>query len=143
MKRLTQVHYDLRAGQPAGDCVRTALACILDEPAPDAVPHFVEFQRRYDEIGETYDWWRAARIYTRRSHRLDLVSLEPTFPTYSDPPMSHPYVILAGGSPRSTDWNHAVVADATTGEIVWDPHPSRDGLLDSSYVIALTDFYPI
>lgn len=143
MKRLTQLHYDLRAGQPMGDCVRTALACILDEPVPEAVPHFVEFQRRYDEINERYDWWRALRIYLHRSHRLDAISVEAQFPIYHDDAVSHPYVILVGASPRMEGTNHAVIADATTGEIVWDPHPSRDGILDRAYVIALTDTYPI
>lgn len=43
-------------------------------------------------------------------------------------PMPHLRVIACGVSPRDPEGTHAVVADAETGDIVHDPHPSRAGL---------------
>lgn len=43
-----------------------------------------------------------------------------------DDPLGGCY-LLSGKSPRG-DWNHSVVA--REGQVIWDPHPSRAGLVN-------------
>lgn len=95
-----------------GNCLQAAVASALDLPL-DEVPHFAEVE----------DWWRALVEFVQE--RGSNVVLRPA----SDGP---PVLGLAfGQSPRGV--MHAVVC--RDGEVVWDPHPSRDGLSSvSSYV---------
>lgn len=113
----------------AGDCFRACLMTILDIPEwypLKNIPNFANEQ----------EWWKKARVWTRNytlnyGRKIwDLAYFNPaTFPAYltTDVPAPQNRVIVAGKSPRG-DWHHAVVADHLTGEILWDPHPSRDGL---------------
>lgn len=109
-----------------GDCWRACIATILGLPR-DTVPHFI--QDHGDEWLEATEEWLVANGHPKLYH----------FPTrfpIADP--LRPLVILVGPSPRGVA--HGVVADATTGEIVHDPHPSRDGLVSRSAVYAFYEF---
>tara|TARA_B100000519_G_scaffold202912_1_gene222979 strand:- start:40475 stop:40870 length:396 start_codon:yes stop_codon:yes gene_type:complete len=98
-----------------GDCWRSAIASVLGVPR-DAVPHFV---RDYGD-----DWMRATLDWLQTNEQPTLRYTEDyTFPIGRS---ASPYVMMAGKSPRGHP--HAVVADARTGEVVHDPHPSREGL---------------
>jgi hypothetical protein len=116
-----------------GDCFRTCIACILGFEDVRMVPHFVH----EDMLGKGH-WWSLAWRFVMEHASLQLIETEPMFPYYLDD--FHPYVIVGGGSPRSG--RHAVIADARTGEVVHDPHPSRAGLLwiDRVYALVPLDF---
>lgn len=99
------------SGRP-GNCLQAAVASLLDLDL-DEVPHFIE-------CGEDEDWLE--RLVTFGAGRGYRVVYRP------DPVM---FGLAFGRSPR--DAAHAVVC--LDGEIVWDPHPSRDGLVSiSNYV---------
>ena len=61
---------------------------------------------------------------------------EPWAPNELSTITRRPYIILNGGSPRG-EFAHCVVADAATGDIVHDPHPSRDGITSITGAFAL------
>jgi hypothetical protein len=97
-------------GDPSGlpgDCLRAAVASLLDLPT-EAVPHFALFGR---------NWWNALALWCDgNGYLLNREQAEPSIPC-----------LAFGMSPR--DVYHAVVwAD---GECMHDPHPSRAGLSDA------------
>jgi hypothetical protein len=121
---------------PPGNCWQACVASLLGLPLAD-VPHFVhEFHAGYSP-----NWWTATQDFVA-DHRpgWELRCLTATFPVYTADyratGAAPPYVILSGDSPRGL-CQHAVIADAVTGEIVHDPHPSRAGLLFLIDVCAL------
>ena len=122
MSNLTQVYTDTDA-EILGDCYRTALACLLGLDDPQEAPHFVAM---YD--GQKGRWWTESVAWVEE-HRpgWTMLSGDPVFPSYTEPEISPKYLIGSGPSPRG-DWMHCVLLDAVTGDMVWDPHPSRDGL---------------
>jgi hypothetical protein len=94
-----------------GNCFQAAIASVLNMPI-EAVPHFVQFT-----------WWpMALELWAR--------GLAPKGLTYKEKyedgvTVPDDLCIVYGPSPRGVD--HCVVGFG--GEIVWDPHPSRAGLL--------------
>lgn len=123
-------------GEVAGDCWRTALACILEIPR-DEVPHFAELHKNDPEFSSDW-WWASVKFVQEVKPGWTLFCINPpVFPAYVFPTEAPQRVILTGRSPRGP-WSHCVVADAITGEIVWDPHPSREGLLTKIEIAALT-----
>jgi hypothetical protein len=88
-----------------GNCLQAAVASLLDLDL-GGVPHFAEHD----------DWLeRLVEFGAARGYRV----------------VYRPRPVEFGRSPR--DVPHAVVV--IDGEIVWDPHPSRDGLVSvSNYV---------
>jgi len=124
---LTQTITDV-GGPIAGDCWRTAIACLLDLTDPADVPHFIAIdQARGDDTSTA--WWTDTVAFVTQlipaGQTLHL--LQPTFPIYLEPDNAWPHAIATGPSPRG-DFEHAVIVDARTGALVWDPHPSRAGL---------------
>jgi hypothetical protein len=100
-----------------GNCLQAAMASALNLEL-DAVPHFAAFES-WCEAAEL--WLRGRGLGWRGTYGI---------------PVGRSIVI--GPTERGTG-AHAVVGD--DGEIVWDPHPSRAGLLSvkCSYVLeALT-----
>lgn len=89
-----------------GNCMQAAVASLLDMQL-EAVPHFVLFE----------DWPAAFRLwlggfgYEWQCHAPDAVVVG--------------RYIMVGHSVRGL--GHACVAEA--GRVVWDPHPSRAGLV--------------
>ena len=97
-----------------GDCWRAALASVLDLSAEE-VPHF----------GLYVSWWFETRRWMQ-SRGLDLAYY------YADDwsgEMAAWPMVLDGPSPRGP-FRHCVVGLVDTGELVWDPHPSRAGLTE-------------
>lgn len=103
------------SGQP-GDCLRAAVASVLALPRED-VPHFLTVRTDGDWLQALVDW-ACARGY-------DVQWQDPArWPVDGDTPGG--CVVAVGKSPRAV--HHAVVADAVTGALLHDPHPSRAGL---------------
>lgn len=88
-----------------GNCMQAAVATILRKPL-DAVPHFGAFS-----------YWPGALRLWLRGEGLDYTHVKA-------PPIPQERAMLCGQSPRG--YAHAVVSEG--GAVVWDPHPSRDGL---------------
>lgn len=109
-----------------GDCVRSAVASLLDYE-PHLVPHFIagDFDGRV--------WWYALKGWAATNRwnvsRRGLLPLEDNVPLPN-------FGIACGPSERGH--SHAVVA--VDGQIVWDPHPSRAGILRVKEVI---EFEPV
>lgn len=89
-----------------GNCLQAAVASVLELPL-DAVPHFSQFA-----------WWDAAMELWARGRGLTVRKwLTETIPDER--------CVLGGQSERGV--LHSVVGEG--GRIVWDPHPSRAGLV--------------
>lgn len=99
---------DLNARGVYGNCLQAAMASALGLDL-DAVPHFGAFV-----------WWDAAARLWLRGRGLDCSWV----PASSGLPEGR--CVVVGSSPRPTG-RHAVVGDG--GRVVFDPHPSRDGLI--------------
>ncbi len=110
-----------------GDCLRTAVASLLDEPILD-VPHF----------GMAEGWWEALTDYAKSLG--DVVLYYPIKEGHAEPDTFEEWpalrrwvdnnmaglVLLGGPSPRGP-FGHEVVGN-TDMQLVHDPHPSRAGL---------------
>ncbi|MDV7194776.1 hypothetical protein [Mycolicibacterium fortuitum] len=113
-----------------GDCWRACIASVTGCPIAE-VPHFVQdhggewFEATNAWLAERYGerfWYYVGEEVARAENRAGETTRE--------------YVLLDGKSPRG-DWYHVVVADAVTGQMVHDPHPSRAGLASITGVFAL------
>ena len=104
---------DLEARGVLGNCLQASIASALGLEL-DAVPHMAAFA-----------WWEPAARLWLRGRGLDWRQVEGIPPGRS---------IVVGSTSRRTG-DHAVVGDS--GEIAWDPHPSRAGLVkvDRAYVL--------
>lgn len=111
MREVTQtiLHSD-PSGRP-GNCLQAAVASLLDLDL-DEVPHFVEHD----------DWLERLR---------DFCIAHGYRPLMRPPTATVPYGMAWGPSERGV--RHAVVW--RDGEIAWDPHPSRAGLLETTELI--------
>lgn len=105
-----------------GDCVRAAVASILDLPLSE-VPHFLQLQT---DGGP--NWWLQLHAWL---HHRGLAMYE----VYEDvDPEPGEYYIAAGPSPRgyvsSTEYRtlHAVVY--RDEQLAHDPHPDNDGICE-------------
>jgi hypothetical protein len=98
-----------------GNCVQAAVASLLDLPI-EAVPHFLLFDRWNHVLTD----WLNERGYGIRVLNATEIPDE--------------RCIVAGMSPRGVA--HVCIAEA--GRIVWDPHPSGDGLtkVDEAWFLA-------
>jgi hypothetical protein len=104
---------ELEARGVLGNCLQASIASALGLDL-DAVPHFAAFT-----------WWTPAVRLWLRGRGLDWRQAEGIPQGRS---------IVVGPTTRETG-DHAVVGDG--GEIAWDPHPSRAGLVrvDRAYVL--------
>jgi len=96
-----------------GNCQSAAMASILDLPL-DQVIDTASDECRDGGFWKTIGEWLASR-------GLKLVHMGP-----NDPRLIGSYSIGSGPSPRGA-FHHAVVCKH--GHMVWDPHPSDDGVL--------------
>lgn len=116
MKEVTQW---ILAGDPSGipgDCVRASVASLLDMDPAD-VPHFT--------CQDDARTWHYALLGFAHEHGYRIERRA------SDDGMPPEFGLAIGPSPRGV--SHAVVAIG--GKIAWDPHPSRDGLVDVQQVV--------
>lgn len=105
-----------------GNCWQTAVACILDVE-PDALPDQVEIE----VAGRSYH--NAINAYLAKHHDLiyaPLADFEWGAIATIHPPGYH---LMIGPTERTgTSGSHHVVV-GRDGVALWDPHPSRAGLL--------------
>ena len=108
-----------------GNCWQTAVACILNVE-PDTLPSQVEIEKRrlsYNNALNSYLYLHHGLCYSE-VYDYQFTGLE----VRRDWHMGHH--LLVGPTERTATnggINHVVVA--CQGEPVWDPHPSRAGLL--------------
>jgi hypothetical protein len=112
-------------GWPHGECVRASYATILDLPI-EAVPPFDPASLGGEDQGDKERAWLSTL-------GLDLVEISTDFDktlpetvlgalAENFPNVPH---LMSGISPRG--FGHRCVG--VGGEVVWDPHPSQDGLV--------------
>jgi hypothetical protein len=109
----------LHAEGEVGNCLQATLASILGRPIEE-VPHFAL-------LGESH-WWDCL---------VGWLNLQGFWVDYAPDTLIEkgarllPLCWLSGESARG--FQHAVVGDSATGEMLHDPHPSRAGLLEVAY----------
>jgi hypothetical protein len=130
MRELTQTSL-----HPHGNCWQTCVACILDLD-PEVMPPQSEYDWRRPgpdgkiEYGPQY--MLPLQAYLRKHHGLGYLEMH-------SPPELFPMLrvadpgwhLMTGRTVRSDQQNgdrHVVVG--RYGQVVWDPHPSRAGLLE-------------
>jgi hypothetical protein len=120
-----------RFGDPDGNCLAACLATLLELPL-DEVPHFAGegWQYRLAHWLGAHGLW-ALRFAPPQPSSLDDAAawLDETVPGWC---------IVSGQAPRGL--LHATVWQG--GELVHDPHPSRDGILDVEDVLVLVPLDP-
>lgn len=117
MRYLTQTHL-----HPGGNCWQTALACILDvDPAELPDQHAIEMAK--GSVGN------ALRAYLFRHHGLgyDEQTHAHLFPQLK-PSTDAPHLLI-GPTVRTHETGALHVVVGVRGCMVWDPHPSRAGLV--------------
>lgn len=111
-------------GSPYGNCFQACVASILELPLED-VPHFCE--------GDNPRWLLDLEEWLRpRGLAPMLVQAE------GCPALDDAYGLLGGPSPRGC--NHSVVVRGV--EVVHDPHPSREGLLEARDYLFFVQLQP-
>lgn len=122
----TKVDQTILAGDPrrVGNCFAACVASYLGVPLA-VVPNFVELGER-GEDGYALGWWWAA-VGFMAAHGLGPVDLE-------DVDQGAPDEILFVAGPSLRGVQHQVLY--LDGELWHDPHPSREGLLGVTEVIA-------
>jgi len=115
-----------------GDCQRAVIASLLDLPIKD-VPHFLQ-----EADGDPEIYWTQLQTFCRKHGYAYLtVPAKHGAAFYGDE--GRVFHEISGPSPRGNGVFHAVVG--CDGEIVFDPHPSRAGLVgppedwDYSYLV--------
>lgn len=108
-------------GYPSGECVQASYAALLDLPL-SSVPRFDPEALNGDDRREREQEWLASigfyliEISTSPNEELPKAVLDCV------PPMEH---LISGLSPRG--YGHRCVGFG--GKVLWDPHPSRAGLV--------------
>lgn len=106
-----------------GDCQRAVIASLLDLPI-STVPHFLQSAN-----GNADDYWRLLQDFCR-GYGYAYLTVPATSGASFFGDDGAVYHEISGPSPRGGGVTHAVVG--RNGEIVFDPHPSRAGLLGSA-----------
>lgn len=103
-----------------GDCQRAVIASLLELPISE-VPHFLQLSG-----GDPSTYWELLQAFVRQHGYVYM-----TQPARSGAMIfgdeGDVFHEIAGPSPRGNDYLHAVVGN--NGRIVFDPHPSRAGLV--------------
>ena len=139
MKYLTQTVTASASNGWTGNCWQTCIAMLLDID-PDAMPAQSECDqytttedgRKGNPVKDSPSYNNRLRAYLREHHNLAYIELhvpEETLPflRLSDPG----FHMMTGRTVRSDAYGgmrHVVVAQH--GQMVWDPHPSKAGLLE-------------
>lgn len=120
---------------PGGNCWQTAVACLL-EIDPEVMPPQADYDWKVKKADGDTDWGpsydNALQGYLHEHHDL-------TYHEMHGPPTLYPLLriespgwhLLTGRTVRSDQYGgmrHVVVA--RYGELAWDPHPSRAGLIE-------------
>lgn len=116
MKEYTQTNTD------PGNCWQTGVACVLEVD-----PTYLPDQVALEAAGKNYH--NALNAYLEHHHGMVYCELE-DFVTLTVMPREPGWHLLSGPTVRTCEpknIHHVVVA--RYGQMVWDPHPSRAGLL--------------
>ena len=106
----------------AGNCLATALACILELPLV-TIPKF-------EIMGS--DW------FSKFSNWLESIGF---YPIILREKLVFPgYYLVMGVSPRDKNVNQQVIFK--NGKMIHDPHPSGDGILNIKEIMLLVPFDP-
>lgn len=108
-----------------GDCMRACVASLLGMDVAE-VPHFARYGLN-DEPPDKHGWWWALVGFCdtlEPSHEVLIVDAPP--PPSDDIAALFGMYLASGKSPRG-DWNHVVICRG--GEVIWDPHPDRAGIV--------------
>lgn len=123
-------------GGPVGDCLRAAIASLFGMD-PESVPHFASLGILEPRDSPTHSCWWFALVgwASLLDPPLDVVDVDATDDAWpSEDAWLGGYCLASGPSPRG-DFLHTVVA--RSGEVVWDPHPSRAGLPNGIKVLTI------
>lgn len=101
-----------------GDCQRAVIASLLDLPI-EQVPHFLQ-----EAEGESDPYWTGMQTFLRK-FGFAFLENNRAWSFFGDE--GDIYHQISGPSPRGNGLYHAVVG--CNGQIVFDPHPSRAGLV--------------
>lgn len=100
---------------PLGNCLQACIASLLELPL-EGVPNFME-------AGDDA-WWAEYSIWMIEEAGVQPLGLTP------GGWVPHGWHLIVGSSPRG-DWDHVVVG--FQGNIVHDPYPDGEPLLDVKY----------
>jgi hypothetical protein len=120
-------------GKQYGDCMRACVASLLDMPIAQ-VPHFLR-----DASGDPQQFWENVMPFAESRGWDYLCGFTAHLPDLAAD--LDGYHVIGGPSPRGGGLLHAVVG--RYGAIVFDPHPSKAGLLgtpadwDFDYMVRL------
>lgn len=141
----TPIYYDmLQLHDPdngrQGDCFRACLATLLQRD-PTTVPHFVQIDK--DSIGER-NWYKEVNLWLKEHYGLCMIIVNGdksfTDAYYLERSVGIPlYHMVCGATKRGT--LHAVIGQ--NGRVVFDPHPSRDGLINVDSMYFLVPINPL
>jgi len=126
MKEFTQTEL-----YPRGNCWQTAVACVLGIE-PDQLPS--QFDSYTEAEREGVKYWdlhynNPLQAYLRKHHGLAYVEFHQPEEALSQLRIEG-YHLITGDTVRTEQYGgirHVVVAK--DGKVVWDPHPSRAGLI--------------
>lgn len=135
MRELTQTNL------APGNCFQHCVASVLDLD-PELLPPQVEYDRfvvkedgtrSYPHPHRRYD--AAVNVYLQKHHGLAYLQLHvPTRELLSQMTFREPgWHFLAGNTVRTAKSGCTHLVVARYGEVAWDPHPSRAGLLDDGH----------
>lgn len=110
MKPVRQTLFVAEHGR--GNCQSAAMASLLELELHEVIDT-ADAANRIKGFWDTIDDW------------LFSIGMQQTFVQHGDPRLEGCYSIGMGPSPRGDFW-HAVVCKS--GKMVWDPHPSDDGV---------------
>ena len=138
-----QLYYHKPEDGFIGDCFRTSVACILDLPRPDDVPHVMELAGydREDAAARAHeilnDWLKQ---YDLKYIEFPLEASENTLQTYLAHYFKDMYVMVGCSSKHG---GHSVVRK--NGDYIWDPSRDNSGCIgpmsDGYYWIGLLVYH--
>lgn len=131
--------HDPAAGT-VGDCWRAGIASIIGRSIGQ-VPHFV---RDYPDLDgdETARWFDETCRWLTEHHGVTALFYDQPEQVRAENRReisAYPHILIDGNSPRFGNVKHVVIGDATTGEILHDPHPDRTGLTTVTGAFVLVD----
>lgn len=140
MREVTQTSFydpDAPPEEQRGNCLTAVVASLLELPI-EAVPNFVQDHVDHatgedDDAGEWYWWTALHRFIAEHGHgmrylrNVEAPQPHPYSPDGFPDPEPGEYYTVSGISPRDPRIHHIVIY--RDGEMVWDPHPDRTGVV--------------
>ena len=122
-----------------GTCFRACIATVLEIEVDDMPPfEKMMFQKKAGNWKGTFFKWAYDNGYGICEWEMNFIHERDKYPDAIVIPDDE-ILIASGRSPRHDSTNHSVVWK--DGEILHDPHPSRDGLASEPFIF--TYIFPI